>query len=344
MGANEPRRNDGTGSHGAHPTNGARDRLPAADHQSEPSTRAWRQAQWLQTAGGRLRRQGRVLRVAAALLAAVGLLSVTVVGGVAQAAGAEIGIRDLSEHPMHLTVDSFPVELSNLSSIEVYQVIVSSDRARLGVGGCGESSQTATVTDAATEDLTFHVYACAPGGATVTAEVRRAGDSDSEASVSQRLTVEALPEFVITASGERIRTTQTTMRGVGAARAAARAGTPGIVPSVSLSRESDDSNVLIAEWGTPSDGGTPLTGFGVKFWRDSDGEPPYTNVEVVGPSARSKRYTGLEWNTRYKLRVHACNGTDSCGYWTDPPEDKTTPEDTLDPPARAVWVPRDRAR
>ena len=157
------------------------------------------------------------------------LLSVAVIGGGAQEARAEIGIRDLSEYPTHTTVDSFIVELSNLTSTAEYQVIVSSDRAGLGIGGCGTSSRTATVTDAESEDLTFLVYACAPGGAssTVTAEVRRAGDASSEASVSQRLTVVALPEIVITASGERIRTTQATTRGSGGGAGGRAGGYPG---------------------------------------------------------------------------------------------------------------------
>ena len=159
----ERRRNDGAGDSAIHANSGAGGRLLAAGHQSKPSTRSWRQVQWLHSAAGRLRRRGRVLRVAAAILAAVGLLSLAVIGGGAQEARAEIGIRDLSEYPTHTTVDSFIVELSNLTSTEEYQVIVSSDGAGLGVGACGASTQTATVTDAESEDLTFLVFACAPG-------------------------------------------------------------------------------------------------------------------------------------------------------------------------------------
>ena len=76
------------------------------------------------------------------------------------------------------------------------------------------------MTEATAEELNFLVYACAAGGATVTAEVRRAGASSSEASISQTLTVEAVPDVVIEASGKTRRTT----RGAGAV---ARAGTPG---------------------------------------------------------------------------------------------------------------------
>ena len=257
----------------------------------------------------RFRRRWRVLRVAGAALAALGLLSVAVFGGElpvgAQEAGAEIRIRDLSDYPTHLTVDSFTVELTNLTATAEYQVIVSSDSANLGIGACGTASQTATVTEVAAEDLKFLVYACAVGGATVTAEVRRAGASSSEASIRQTLTVEAVPDVVIEASGKTRRTT----RGAGAV---ARAGTPGGVPSVSLSMT---GNSITASWGTPSDGGQSLTGFGVLFWRAGYTRPPYSSAQVVGPSARSRTYSGRQSGSGYHFGIHACNGTDSCGYW-----------------------------
>ena len=85
-----------------------------------------------------------------------------------------------------------------------------------------------------------------------------------------------------------------------------------------------------ASWSTPGDGGQSLTGFGLKFWTGS--EPSYSNVDVVGPHARSKTYSGLNWDTLYKFRVHACNGTDSCGYWTNPPKQVTTPPEPRRPP------------
>ena len=34
--------------------------------------------------------------------------------------------------------------------------------------------------------------------------------------------------------------------------------------------------------------------------------------------------TGLEPATTYRFRIHACNGPDSCGWWTDPPKEFTT--------------------
>ena len=81
----------------------------------------------------------------------------------------------LSEYPTHLTVDGFYVELTNLTSVVAYEVVVSSDSARVGIGGCGTTSQQATVTGVESRELPFEVYACAVGEATVTAEVRRAG-------------------------------------------------------------------------------------------------------------------------------------------------------------------------
>ena len=80
------------------------------------------------------------------------------------------------------------VELTNLTATEEYQVTVSSDSANVGIGGCGTTSQQATVTGVAERDLVFVVYACTVGEATVTAEVRRTGAASAEATVSQRLT------------------------------------------------------------------------------------------------------------------------------------------------------------
>ena len=171
-----------------------------------------------------------------ALLAALGLLSVAVFVaeepvGAQEADSTGVGIRldDLTHYPTHLTVDGFYVELSNLTAVVAYEVVVSSDSARVGIGGCGTASQQATVTGVESRELPFEVYACAVGEATVTAEVRRAGASSPEASVSQTLMVEALPEIVIGPNGERIRTTTTTTtRGVRGEvqRAVPRAGHP----------------------------------------------------------------------------------------------------------------------
>ena len=167
-----------------------------------------------------VRRRGRVLRVTGAALAALGLLSVAIFVGETplwaqeeENSGIGIALDGLSDYPTHLTVDGFMVELTNLTATEEYQVTVSSDSDNLGIGGCGTASQTETVTGVKDRELRFVVYACAVGEATVTAEVRRTGASSPEASISQELMVEALPEIVIGPTGERIRTTTTTRGG-----------------------------------------------------------------------------------------------------------------------------------
>ena len=76
--------------------------------------------------------------------------------------------------------------------------------------------------------------------------------------------------------------------------------------------------------GQPSDGGgTGLTGFGLKFWKEGVEEPSYDreDLELVGPPPTPSEYTytGLEPGGTYNFRIHACNGVDNCGYWTDPP-------------------------
>ena len=164
----------------------------------------WRQARWPRVVIAGVRRWGRVLRVTAAALAALGLLSVAIFVGEAplwaqeaESTGVGISLGDLSNYPTHLTVDRFLVELTNLTATEEYQVTVSSDSARVGIGGCGTRSRTETVTGVATRDLVLLVYACAVGEATVTAEVRRTGADSPEASISQRLMVEAIPENAI---------------------------------------------------------------------------------------------------------------------------------------------------
>ena len=77
---------------------------------------------------------------------------------------------------------------------------------------------------------------------------------------------------------------------------------------------------VVASWGTPSNGGEALTGFGVLAWNLADGDIDYGTADVVGASTRSKTYSNLSPGT-YTFGVHACNGTDSCGYWTF--QDKT---------------------
>ena len=267
--------------------------------------------------------------------AALGLLSVAVIGGEdpvwaqdAESTGVGISLDDLSSYPTHLTVDGFMVELTKLTATEEYQVTVSSDSARVGIGGCGTATQTATVTGVEEREIRFVVYACAVGGATVTAEVRRAGASSPEASVSQTLTVEALPEIVIGPTGERIRTTTTR----GTRQAVPKAGTPGIVPNIEFFDRTATS--VRVRWGQPSDGGgTGLTGFGLKFWKEGTREPGYEpeDVDLVGPPPTPSEYTktGMERGARYNFRIHACSGEDNCGYWTNPPKtvDIPLPED-----------------
>ena len=86
---------------------------------------SWRQARWLRVVIAGVRRWGRVLRVTAAALAALGLLSVAIIGGEepvgaqeAESAGVGISLDDLSNYPTHLTVDRFLVELTNLTATE----------------------------------------------------------------------------------------------------------------------------------------------------------------------------------------------------------------------------------
>ena len=280
-----------------------------------------------------------MLRVTGAALAALGLLSVAVIGGEeplwaqeAESAGVGISLDDLSHYPTHLTVDRFIVELTNLTATEEYRVTVSSDSENLGIGGCGTASRKETVTGVEAREVRFLVYACAVGEATVTAEVRRRGASSPEASISRRLMVEAVPENAIGARGERVPAP--------AAGAVPKVGTPGSVPNTHFTDVT--SNSARANWETPSDGGTPLTGFGLQFWRANDQEPPYSNVFVVGAASRSHNYAGLEPATTYKFRIHACNGPDSCGYWTVPIVQVTTdpaPEDTPTPTPRPTAAP-----
>ncbi|MCY3913949.1 MAG: fibronectin type III domain-containing protein [Chloroflexi bacterium] len=287
---------------------------------------------------GLIRRHGRLLRVTGAALGTLFLMSFAVVNYealVAQEAGDGIRFIDLSEYPTHLTVDGFEVELTNLSSVVTYEVVVSSDSVRVGIGGCGTQSQTATVTGVAARKLSFAVYACAVGEATVTAEVRQAGGTGAEASVSRQLEVEALPEIVIGPKGERIRTTP--QGAAGASGAVPKTGTPGIVPRSTIQFNDITATSVRVTWGQPSSGGLgkKLTGFGLKFWKDEIQEPSYESryLDIVGPLPPNtppntpSEYikTGLEPNKLYNFRIHACNGEDSCGYWTNPALQFQTP-------------------
>ena len=95
----------------------------------------------------------------------------------ASAPGPGIRLVDLSDYPTHTTVDRFEVEVFNLTATAAYQIIVARDNASLGIGACGTASQTQKVTGVAAKTLELFVYACAVGGGTVTAEVRRSGSS-----------------------------------------------------------------------------------------------------------------------------------------------------------------------
>ncbi len=119
-----------------------------------------------------------------------------------------------------------------------------------------------------------------------------------------------------------------------ATRGATKAGTPGIVPSVSFDNVTTSS--VRATWGKPSDGGRALTGFGLLFWTGPT-HPNYGDALVKGAAARSHTYTGLQAGATYKFRIHACNGADSCGWWTHPPKEVqiATPTATPTPTATA---------
>ena len=146
---------------------------------------------------------------------------------------------------------------------------------------------------------------------------------------SQNLIVEAVPENAIGASAERVRAP--------VPGAVAKAGTPGSVPHTYFDKKTSSS--VRAKWGTPSDGGRPLTGFGLLFWRAADQQPAYSSALVKGASARSHTYSDLEANTTYKWRIHACNGTDSCGYWTVPIVQVTTLSESEPPPVTPTEAP-----
>ncbi|MCY3783846.1 MAG: fibronectin type III domain-containing protein [Chloroflexi bacterium] len=287
---------------------------------------------WLAGMRSLIRRHGRALRVTGAAPAALLLLAVVVIGGGAPAgaqetegAGAEIRLSGMVDRITRTIIHQFTVELTNLTATEDYQVLVSSDSAALGIGGCG-AVQMRTVTGATARDLTFIMHACAVGEGTVTAAVRRAGANAAEASVSRGVTVEALPEIVIGPTGERIRTTEAAAQGAQAATAqgAQQVGRPDFVRGISFPEADRKATSVKVTWGETPNGGRALTGFGLLFWRKGDTPPAYNRALVKGAGARSHTYTGLQPATTYRFRIHACNGRDSCGYWTNPAKEVTT--------------------
>ncbi len=229
-------------------------------------------------------------------------------------AGPTIRLSDLVDQITYTIVDRFEVKLSSLSASETYQVSVSSDRAAsLGIGGCGTASQTRTVT----------------------AEVRRSGAGAAEATVSQGLTVQPIPDYV--PADER--------PARGAAAAVARVGTPGIPQDLQVPTRT--TTTVKVWWMVPADGGRALTGYGLLIWHEDVTQPPYDqaasiSVPPVETDAQGNRrhahtFTGLSPANTYKVRVHTCNGPDSCGWWTDITDVTTLPGTTpapgsLEPP------------
>ena len=164
------------------------------------------------------------------------------------------------------------------------------------------------------------MYACAVAGGTVTAEVRRSGSSSAEASASQGLTVLPIPDYV--PAEER--------PARGATRNVARVGTPGIVQNVQVAERGPTSFKIT--WSPPAgNGGEPLTGYGLLIWHEDTTQPPYDQAASIGVTD-NHTFTGLQPSTTYRFRIHACNGTDSCGWWTDVHEATTT----AGPPAPGV--------
>ncbi|MCY3748012.1 MAG: fibronectin type III domain-containing protein [Chloroflexi bacterium] len=230
--------------------------------------------------------------------------------------GVGIAFDDLSREPTETTVDRFGVELSNLDAATTYAVVVASDNATaLGIGACGTAAQAQTVTGVTAQDLAIVVYACALGSGTLTAEVRAAGAATAAATVSRALTVLAIPEGAPPGVPGAAPASAAT-------RGATKAGTPGLVPSISFPTTTSTS--IKVTWGAPSNGGRALTGYGLLLWRTGTQQPPWGDALVKGTAPREHTYTGLQPATSYQFRIHACNGTDSCGHWTHPPKEATT--------------------
>ena len=236
--------------------------------------------------------------------------------GATGVSGVSIRVDDLVDRITYSIVDRFEVQVSYLDAAATYDVVVSSSNAgALGIGGCGTAAQTATVTGASAQNLYFIVYACGVGAGTVTAAVRRAGAETAEVAVSQRMTVQPIPDYV--PADER------PVKGA----AVAQVGTPGIVPNLQNERWATSFKMT---WGKPSDGGLTLSGYGVLMWKGSAEQPGWDKAESIPPTPRSKEYTGLELDTLYKFLIHACdygeievNDVATCGWLTEIHEVRT---------------------
>ena len=240
------------------------------------------------------------------------------------ASGVTIRLDDLVGLITYSIVDRFDVQLANLDAATTYEVVVSSSNAAaLGIGGCGVATQRATVTGAMSRNVEFRVFACGLGAGTVTAALRAAGASRAAVMVSQGVTVEPIPDWV-PADERPVR---------GAAGAVAQVGTPTFVRNPRFEQIMTTS--VVAKWDTPTgDGGEDLSGYGLLFWHKDEEHPSYRDdVLVKGLIPREHTYTGLQHDATYKFRIHACNETPACGWWTNPPLEVTTKRaPTPDPP------------
>ena len=232
-----------------------------------------------------------------------------------EATGVTIRLDDLVGIITYSIVDRFEVQLANLDATTTYEVVVSSSHAAaLGIGGCGEATQRATVTGATSRNVEFRVFACGLGAGTITAALRAAGASRAEVTVSQGVTVEPIPDWV-PADERPVRD---------ATGAVAQVGTPTFVQNPRFEQVMTTS--VVAKWDTPSgDGGKKLSGYGLLFWHEDEEHPSYRDdVLVKGLTPREHTYTGLQHDATYKFRIHACNETPACGWWTTPPLEVTT--------------------